>query len=826
MAFTPLPYASTLVRFVMGPLLALLCTTLPALAQTAAPGAPPATAATADLVDQDRLAQIDALVEQGIADGRMPGAIVVVGHRGRVVYQKTFGHRALEPAREPMTLDTIFDAASLTKVVATTSAVMKLVEEGKVRLADRVAVYIPEFAKYGKGDVTIRQMMTHTSGLRPDLDLSFDWVGYDRAIELACEEVLLAPPDTRFVYSDINYFLLGEVVRRVSGRPLDVYTREEIFVPLGMKDSMFNPPASLRPRIAPTERCTPYGWPCEGPNMEMLRGVVHDPTARRMAGVAGHAGLFTTAADLTRFANFLLGHLDAPRVLSPLAMARMTTPSSPPAERHQRGLGWDMDSSYSVNRGDLLPPGSFGHTGFTGTGLWVDPTTDTFVVFLSSRLHPDGKGDVAALRARVATVAASALVDVPRRAAPANFGGHQWVPAGTVPAIQDAPAGGRRQGPRTSGEVLTGIDVLRAEGFARLKGKRVGLVTNHTGRAKDGTPTIDLIHKAPDVTLVALFSPEHGIRGILDESVPSSTDERTGLPIHSLYGDTRRPTDAMLEGIDTMVVDLQDIGTRFYTYHATMAYVMEEAARRKIAVVVLDRPNPINGWQIEGPALDEEYLGFIGYYPMPTRHGMTLGELAQLFNAEKQIGADLTVVAVQGWTRDQWFDQTGLPWVNPSPNMRNLIQATLYPGVGSVEYANLSVGRGTETPFEQIGAPWIDGVRLAAELNARKLPGVSFYPVRFTPASSKYKDEECGGVFMLVTDRQALRPARLGLEIISVLARLYPDQLDLGRTDRLVGSKAALVRARAGDAPEAITSAWTGAEARWRLIRGKYLIYR
>ena len=271
--------------------------------------------------------------------------------------------------------------------------------------------------------------------------------------------------------------------------------------------------------------------------------------------------------------------------------------------------------------------------------------------------------------------------------------------------------------------VLTGIDVLARDGFAVLKGRKVGLITNHTGRSVTGATTIDLLHKAPGVTLVALFSPEHGIRGVLDEDVPSSRDEATGLPIHSLYGATRRPTAAMLAGLDTLVIDLQDIGARFYTYPATLGYVMEEAAKRKIEVVVLDRPNPINGWQIEGPLPDEAVLGFIAYLPMPIRHGLTLGELAQLFNAEKKIGADLTVVRAEGWRRDHWFDQTGLAWMNPSPNMRNLNQATLYPGIGAIEYANVSVGRGTDQPFEQIGAPWIDGPRLAAALNARGAAG-------------------------------------------------------------------------------------------------------
>jgi uncharacterized protein YbbC (DUF1343 family) len=355
----------------------------------------------------------------------------------------------------------------------------------------------------------------------------------------------------------------------------------------------------------------------------------------------------------------------------------------------------------------------------------------------------------------------------------------------------------------------------------------VGLVTNHTGRSITGASTIDLLHKAPGVTLVALFSPEHGIRGILDDAVPSSRDERTGLPIHSLYGATRRPTDEMLAGLDTIVVDLQDIGTRFYTYPATVGYVMEEAAKRNIAVVVLDRPNPVNGWQIEGPAADDAYVGFTAYLaPTPIRHGLTLGELAQLFNGEAKIGAALTVVPMENWRRDDWFDQTGLSWINPSPNMRNLNQAVLYPGIGAIEYSNISVGRGTDQPFEQIGAPWIDGRALAATLNERALPGIRFYPVSFTPSSSKYATEECQGVFMVVTNRAALQPVRVGLEVAAALWKLYGERYRMENTDRLMGSREVLERVRTGEDPARVAAGWLAAEARWRLLRAKYLLYR
>jgi uncharacterized protein YbbC (DUF1343 family)/CubicO group peptidase (beta-lactamase class C family) len=770
-----------------------------------------------------RFAEVDRRVEEAIAAHAAPGAVVLVGRDDTVLFEKAYGRRAIVPAAEPMTLDTIFDLASLTKVVATTTAVMRLVEQGRVRLNDPVATFVPGFDRHGKGVITVRHLLTHVSGLRPDVDLADDWKGYDAAIELARAEVPTAAPGERFVYSDINFFLLGDIVARVSGVPLDEYVRREIFEPLGMADTGFKPAAAKLGRIAPTERCAFLAaWPCNSADAAPLRGVVHDPTARRMGGVAGHAGLFGTARDLSIFARMLMsgGRIGGRRVLSPLTVAKMTAPATPNGMISVRGLGWDIDTSFSTNRGELFPIGSYGHTGFTGTSLWIDPFSRSYVIFLSSRLHPDGKGDVTPLRGRVATAAAAAL-DI----APSLPGARPSEPRvrmtgtdfGAAPVAATPPPA----------PVALGIDMLVREDFATLKGKRVGLITNHTGRASDGATTIDLLHKAPGVQLVSLFSPEHGIRGVLDEDVPSSRDEQTGLPIHSLYGETRRPTDAMLAGIDTLVIDLQDVGVRFYTYTATMGYVMEEAAKRKIGVVVLDRPNPINGWQIEGPAADESLVAFIAYMAaMPIRHGMTLGELARLFNEEKKIGAALTVVPMGNWRRDDYYDQTGLTWINPSPNMRNLNQATLYPGIGAIEYSNVSVGRGTDQPFEQIGAPWINSRALAGTLNARGLPGVRFYPVTFTPTSSKYAKEVCQGVFMVITNRSVLQPVRLGMEMASALWKLHGDHYRMENTERLVGSRQILERLKTGDDPARVAATWASAESRWRQLRAKYLLYK
>lgn len=772
-----------------------------------------------ELADPAVLDRLDALVGEAIARREIPGAVLLVGRDDVVLHRKAYGLRSVSPAAEPMTLDTIFDMASITKVVATATSVMILVEEGRLRLTDRVATHLPEFARYGKEQVTVQQLLTHTSGLRSGIDRSFPWLGYEKAIELAAEEVLAASPGERFTYSDAGYILLGEIVARVSGMPLDRFAAERILQPLGMTDSGFNPPPSLQPRIAPTQLCRRYGWPCEGPDAEMLRGIVHDPTARRMHGVAGSAGLFSTADDLARYCRMILGGgaLGDARVLSPLAVVRMTSPATPAGVAGVRGLGWDIDTSYSVNRGELLPVGSFGHTGWTGTSMWIDPLTRTYVILLTNRVHPDGTGDAGPLRARVATVVASALRGLPADAVlrQASWSGAHLAPSGAVPPRADRPAGRTRNG----------IDVLEAEGFARLAGRRVGLITNRAARARSGLSTADLLATAPGVRLVALFSPEHGLEAALDAAVASSTDRRTGLRVHSLYGDTRRPTAAMLAGIDTLVVDLPDVGARFYTYATTLAYALEEAARAGIPIVVLDRVNPLTGTAMEGPTLEADELGFTAYLPMPIRHGLTLGELARLFNAENALGADLTVVGLEHWARDAWFDETGLGWVDPSPAMRNLVAASLYPGIGAIEGANVSVGRGTDTPFQVVGAPWIDAARLAQALNAAALPGVRVYPTEFTPRSGPHAGERCHGVFIVVTQRELLRPVRLGLELAHALHRHHAGEFALDRIAGLFG-RDVVRRIRGGEETSAIAAAWTDVEDEWRLRRAPYLLYR
>lgn len=794
----------------------------------------PAAAPAAVGMSAKQLANIDTAVAASIAKHELPGAVVLVARRGRVVWRRAYGARAILPQREAMTTDTIFDLASLTKVVATATSIMKLVERGQLRLSDPVSLYLPELKGESRDRITIEQLLTHRSGYAPDFDLSEKWSGYDEAMKRLGIETLRNAPDTRFVYSDIGYIALGEIVHRVSGMQLDEFARRNIFEPLGMGNTGFRPRAELKPRIAPTETRQAAGNYLGGAGdktadgLLWLRGEVHDPTAYRMGGVAGHAGLFSTADDLAIYCQMILngGQYGGVRILSPMSVAAMTRPRAVTEEGAARGIGWDIATSFSTNRGDLFPPGSFGHTGFTGTSLWIDPASDSFVVFLSNRVHPDGKGDVASLRGRVASIVAASITETTveqARSESARFAAEALTGVARLSSRANMSAS---LDPPTDAEVLTGIDVLERDNFKQLAGMRVALVTNHTGRDRSGRQTIDVLHGASGVRLVALFSPEHGIRGLMDEKVSDSKDEKTGLPIYSLYGETRRPKPEHLKDLDAIVFDIQDIGTRFYTYISTLGYVMEEAARARIPVFVLDRPNPIGGLETEGPVADQDKYSFTAYHKLPVRHGMTVGELAQLFNDERKIGCDLRVIRMEGWRRAMWFDATNLTWVNPSPNMRSLTAAALYPGVGLLETTNLSVGRGTNTPFEIIGAPWLDGQRLAGYLNKRKIAGVRFVPVRFKPDASVFKNDDCAGVNIVITDRGRFRPVQTGMEIAVALRKLYPADWKIESYARLLVNSETLEALKRDQEADEISRLWTDELFEFRRARARALLYK
>ena len=742
---------------------------------------------------------LDAVVEAAVRDGLIPGAVLVVGHEGKIVHRKAYGNRALVPQREAMTADTIFDIASLTKVVATTPALMKLFEQGKLRINDPVTAYLPDF-QGGRSDITVRDLLTHFSGMRPDLDLEPPWSGYETGIRRALIEKPTSPPATRFVYSDINFELLGEVVHRLSGKPLDEFARDAVFNPLGMKETGFHPPPSLRARIAPTEIDAATGAP--------FRGVVHDPTARYMGGVAGHAGVFSTAADLAKYAQMMLD--GGGKLFSPLTVKKFTSPNSPPDQPILRGLGWDIDSGYSAPRGELFPIGSYGHTGFTGTSLWIDPASKTYVILMTNSVHPKGGKNLSPLRSKIATVVAAA-VGVP----------------GAAPAYETLEAAGVRRMSAPNHEVLTGLDVMEASKFAELSGKRVGLITNHTGLNRAGQRNIDAM-RAAGVRLTALFSPEHGLTGKEDRpDVADDKDVASGLPVRSLYDNGRnRLTPAMLRDVDVLVFDIQDAGARFYTYSCTMLYALEDAAKAKLPFYVLDRPNPVTGVHVEGPLLDDNLHSFTGCFAMPVRHGLTLGELATMANAEQKWGADLHVVKMKNWQRTDWFDSTGLPWTNPSPNLRSLNAAALYHGLALLEASpNYSVGRGTDAPFEQIGADWIHGAELAQFLNNWVLPGVRVYPTKFQPSSGPFAGKAIEGVRLVIINREQLNSVRVGLDVAYALQRLYPGKINFEACRFLLGSREVVDALKSGAAPGNIEERTREALQKFEERRRPYLLY-
>ncbi len=782
---------------------------LPMAAQTTAP------AASRTLQNEEqKLAPLDAILKAAIERGETPGAVLLVSHNGFTVYRKAFGNRATDPAHEAMTVDTVFDLASLTKVIATTTCVMRLVQLGQVKLNDPVAKYISAFSYNGKDDVTVRQLLTHYSGLPADIDLKETWTGTDEAYRRANAARLIHPPGAVFLYSDVNFIVLGELVEKVSGMSLDKYAQTYVLGPLGMTSTAFNPPQAWVSRIAPTERDQATG--------QMLRGTVHDPTARRMGGVAGHAGLFSSVDDVAKFAQALLN--GGSPMLSPLMVEKMTTPQQPPNFTNVRGLGWDIDTPFASNRGDLLPVGSFGHTGFTGTSLWIDPTTNTVIVLLTNAVHAK-QGNVVSLRTEVATAVAANLQLAPSE--------EQKMRLARITGYNEAAAAARRITVR-NGNISLGIDQLEERGFDAIMvpgviTPRIGLVTNQTGVDSEGKRTIDVLANAPGGRLSAIFAPEHGATGTADSTaIANSVDAATQVPIYAVYGETdakRRPPLDVLKKLDVVVFDIQDVGARFYTYETTLGYFLEACAKANKPIMVLDRPNPITGAYVQGPVSDTGAESFVNYQPLPVRHGMTIGELAKLFNSERHINARLTVVPMKGWSRGDWFDSTLQTWINPSPNLRDLNQATLYPGVALIEGTNVSVGRGTDTPFEVIGAPWMNGKRMAAYLNGREIAGVRFVPTTFTPTSAMYANQLCGGVNLIVTNREILDAPELGIELASALHELYPTKSDLKNMNQLLVNQAAFNAIMMREDPNRIAADWQDGLQRFLLIRSRFLLY-
>ncbi len=887
--------------------------------------------------------EVSALLNDAAATHRPPGAVVVIGHGGEVVFEEAYGVRKLagepgldgEPsAAEPMTEDTIFDMASLSKCLSTATAVMQLYEQGKVEFDEPVEKYLPGFnAEHDpeRAKVTVRMLLTHTSGEAPDVNLKDAWglaaPNFMEGVHRALTTPLMSAPGEVFRYSDINFILLGYMVQVLSGEPLDVYAQEHIFKPLAMAETRYLPLAkacgphrvvgaaiawaptpkgrelfacpkgewstSLMPRIAPEAHDDEAkGDPATNPDYDrLLRGTVHDPTTRRMGGVAGHAGVFSTAHDVSLFAQGLLDRLAGRPSNFPLKQSTlelMVAPQQPghatgqvatanaaeraaiaagekpaaaglaphyPAMRDQdlRGFGWDIDTAFSKPRGVVFPIGSFGHTGFTGTSLWMDPGSDTYVILLANAIHPRGNPPISTLRGEVATAAAQALkIDFIDQMGSLNCvynpdEGPRYCSGGI--AYADGTVD------KINPPVLTGIASLEAHHFDVLRSLqqsgslRIGVLTNQTGVDIDGRRTVDILamdlpKAVPGAKLAAIFSPEHGIFGKQDSThMGAEVDPATGLHVTSLYGPTeadKRPSHEALKDLDAVVIDLQDAGVRFFTYDTVTGYFLEAAAKEKtefhhdLRIVVLDRPDLIGGEQVQGPMSDENLTtgvaAYIDYMPLPVRTGITIGELARYIVGVKHLDMDLTVVPMEHWTRAQYFDETGLPWVNPSPNLRTMTAAVLYPGLGFLDFSGVSVGRGTDTPFELFGAAWMHGAEVAAALNARHIPGVSFAATTtsVTETANRYPfhGQTIEAVRMAVTDRRALNSPEMGVEIVSLLLRMYPAQFQVEKTLRLVGSRSTLDAIERGDDPRSIAEGWDLKLAEYMAARKAFLLYQ
>jgi uncharacterized protein YbbC (DUF1343 family) len=696
-----------------------------------------------------RFAGLDPVVEQAIEAGKMPGCVIVVGRSDGVVFEKAYGARALQPDRVPMTTDTVFDIASLTKAVATTTSLMILVDRGAVDLDARASRYVPELAST---TFTVRHLLLHTSGLPPVTAMA-DWgLGRPELMRRIGSLKLKTAPGEQFVYSDVGFVVLQEIVERATQKSLAEFTAAEVFSKLEMSDTGFLPDVTLRARAAPTEQRGGV----------FMRGDVHDPRAFALGGVAGHAGVFSTGRDLARFARAMLRHQVVGDATFDRFLTRVATPKG------GRALGWDIDSVYATHRSPRLSPRAFGHGGFTGTALWIDPERDAFFVFLSNRVHPDGKGAVNPLIGELATLALGAL------------------------------------------DVRTGIDVLVEKSFEPLKGERIALLTNAAAKARDGTTTLDLLRASTRLT--AVLTPEHGLGA--DREGPIADATYAGIPVYSTYGARAGPPATLLSGVDTLVVDLQDAGLRFYTYASTMQRAIAAAAAARVRVVVLDRPNPIDGVHVQGPVDDG----------LPIRHGMTMGELATMFSQETDVRLD--VVRLEGWRRADTFEKTGLTWSPPSPNLRTPTSVALYPLTGLFESTNLSVGRGTDLPFEILAAPWLDAAALGKKLEgAPGTAGLAFEAIEITPTAWVHARKKCRAIRIRIVRPALFEPIHAAIAIAAALREQHP-VWTFDAMNAMLRSPAATAAIKDGKAIPDVEATWAADLGAFLERREHFLLYR
>lgn len=741
--------------------------------------------------------EISLALSKPVERGDVPGAAALVDWDGEIVFRTAVGHARLSAPKTAMRADHRFDLASLTKVVATLPAILCLVDDGKIKLDDPLSKHLPELDRPDKKAITIRQCLTHVSGLPASRGYYKTMQGKDAYLRAIAAEKLQHKPGSRYVYSDLGFILLGFLVERVAQEPLSDFVDERIFHPLGMDDTGFVPVGAGKrsaKEFAATEICR---W-----RKRLIVGEVHDENAYALGGVAGHAGLFSTVDDLGRFGRMLLdkGECDGKQILSPQMVSLFNKPQIADLNP-QIGLGWRLRSSLESRIGFLASPRSFGHTGFTGTTLWIDPDNRVVATLLTNAIHPS-------------------RAEAKREGIRLGF--HRAVTKMTRPA--------------RSGAVKTGLDVLSDEGFERLRGLRVALTLNHTAVDRDGKHLIDLLREHPEIDVAAIFTPEHGFLGSAAAGSKLDDSRHDSIPVYSLYGKRRKPDPATADSFDVMLFDIQDVGARFYTYISTMFNVQQFCAEHGKRLIVLDRPNPIGGDRIEGPVLDEAQASFVGIKPLPIRHSLTVGELATMFNQQGWLGqglkAELEVARMEGWRREMWFVDTGLPWVAPSPNMPTWDTATVYPGTCLLEGTSLSEGRGTLFPFENVGGPGIDADDLARRLNARGLPGCRWLPTRFTPMPTsasgpnpKHKDRECGGVFIRVDDREDFQPVKAALALLIELKARDAFEWREARFDRLMGIDTVRHQIDSGVGLDDIVASWREGLEEFERICRQALIY-
>ncbi len=669
-------------------------------------------------------------LEWAIKGAGAPGATACVGVAGGEMLIEAAGYRALTPSRESAEKDSLYDLASLTKVIATTTAVMLLIEEGRLSLEQRITEFIP---LSNLNAFTVRHLLTHTSGLPAWRAWHQEASGMLEYVEHIAEAAAGAVPDRSRTYSDMGFILLAKIVEQATRDSFDAFCRQRIFEPLGMKDTLFTPPEALRPRCAPTERCS---W-----RNRMLRGEVHDENASAIGGVSGHAGLFSTARDLGVFCSALLEG----RLVKEETLAEMTRGGQVPCYPWQ-GLGWWVDPWTSGANGYLPSRTAFGHTGWTGTSIWMDRDRKNYAILLSNTCHPTReKRNNGELRRRFYAAAADA--DYPN-----------------------------------STNAHTGLDKLLRNEFSDIAGKRLALLTNSAAVDQLGRSIMDVFNLcgAPKPSL--LYSPEHGFFGQAEAGAHVAS-EKGDIPIVSLYGDRKHPSAEELRQIDLFAVDLPDIGARYYTYMDTMKNCMAACAEHNVPMLILDRPNPVGGAILEGPVA-REYGSPVCCAPLPIRHGMTLGELALYFKDVffSKTKLSVTVLSAENWWRELQADVCALPWKAPSPNIPSAETALMYIGTCLFEGLNMNEGRGTDTPFLVCGAPWLDAEAVLADLSAQDAPGCDLKPVLYIPksipgkaANPKHQDKLCRGIRFQIVDWQAARPFTTAAALIGAIHKRHDE---------------------------------------------------